>query len=169
MSDKVLIAYASKHGSTAEIAEKIGEVFAQSGLETDVLPVKKVKDLAPYGAVILGSAVYIGMWRKDAVRFVNVNQSALADRKVWIFSSGPTGEGDPVELLKGWRLPKKVEPIVEAIKPRDTAVFHGNVDPDTLSGMEKMMIKQVEAPTGDFRDWGMITAWAEGVAAELKA
>ncbi len=169
MPDKVLVAYASKHGATAEIAEKIGEVLARSGLEADVQPVKKVKDLAPYQAVILGSAVYIGMWRKDAVRFVKANQSALADRKVWIFSSGPTGEGDPVELLHGWRLPKKVEPIAEAIKPRDTAVFHGNVDLDTLSGMEKMMIGKVEAPTGDFRDWAMISAWAEGVAAELKA
>jgi menaquinone-dependent protoporphyrinogen oxidase len=168
MSDKVLVAYASKHGSTAEIAKKIGEVLAGAGLEVDVQPVKKVKDLAPYQAVIVGSAVYIGMWQKDAVRFVKANQGKLADRKVWIFSSGPTGEGDPVELLRGWKLPSKVEPIAEAINPRGVAVFHGNVDPDTLSGMEKMMIKQVEAPTGDFRDWNMIAGWAEGVAAEIK-
>jgi menaquinone-dependent protoporphyrinogen oxidase len=169
MSDKVLVAYASKHGSTAEIAGKIGEALTQSGLDVDVKPVNKVKDLAPYQVVILGSAVYIGMWRKDAVRFVKANQSALADRKVWIFSSGPTGEGDPVELLHGWRLPKKVEPIAEAIRPRDIAVFHGNVDVARLSGMEKMMIGKVEAPVGDFRDWGMINAWAEGVAADINA
>ncbi len=168
MSDKVLVAYASKHGSTAEIAKKIGEVLAGAGLDVEVQPVKKVKALDPYQAVIVGSAVYIGMWQKSAVRFVKANESKLADLKVWIFSSGPTGEGDPVELLKGWKLPKKVEPIAESIKPRDVAVFHGNVDPDRLSGLENSMIKQVNAPTGDFRDWSMITGWAEGVAAELK-
>jgi len=66
MMDKVLVAYATKHGATAEIAEKIGQVLRQAGLRTDVLPADGVSDLTPYKAVVLGSAFYLGRWRKVA-------------------------------------------------------------------------------------------------------
>jgi menaquinone-dependent protoporphyrinogen oxidase len=165
---KVLVAYATKYGATAEVAEKIGEVLTQAGLQTDVLPVKEVRDLTPYQAVILGSAVYIGQWRKQAVKFLEASEQVLADRMVWLFSSGPTGEGDPVELLDGWRFPKAQQPIADRIQPRDIAVFHGNVDVNKLNFLHKWMINKVESPVGDFRDWDAITAWAEGIAAALK-
>ena len=70
---KVLVTYATRLGATAGIAEKIGEVLTQVGLQADVLPVKEVRDLAPYQAVVLGSAVYSFKWRKEAVRFLNAN------------------------------------------------------------------------------------------------
>jgi menaquinone-dependent protoporphyrinogen oxidase len=100
------VAYATKYGATAEIAEKIGQVLRQAGLRTDVLPTDRVSDLSPYKAVVLGSAVYIGRWRKEAATFLKANEKALAERPVRLFSSGPTGEGEPVELTKGWRFPK---------------------------------------------------------------
>jgi len=74
MDEKVLVTYASKYGATAEIAEKIGEVLRQAGLQTDILPVKSIRDLTQYNAVILGSAVYIGQWRKDAVKFLKASK-----------------------------------------------------------------------------------------------
>jgi menaquinone-dependent protoporphyrinogen oxidase len=73
MNRQVLVTYASKYGATAEIAEKIGEVLRQEGVPADVLPVKQVDDLTPYTAVILGSAVYIGRWRKEAVKFLEAD------------------------------------------------------------------------------------------------
>ena len=76
----------------------------------------------------MGSAVYIGKWRKEAVKFLQANEKMLAERQVWLFSSGPTGEGDPVELTKGWRFPKALQPIADRIRPRDIAVFHGDVN-----------------------------------------
>ncbi len=164
---KVLVTYATKHGATAEIANKIGEVLRQSGLTTDVIPVKKVKDLSLYTAVILGSAVYIGRWRKEAVKFLEKHEQELAERDVWIFSSGPTGEGDPVELLQGWEFPKAQQSIADRIQPHDIAVFHGDVEVERLGIIEKSMIKNVKAPLGDFRDWEMITAWATAVANAL--
>lgn len=164
MDVKVLVVYASKYGSTAEIAEKIGEVLRRNGLNAEVLPVKHVRDLGFYHAVVLGSAVYIGQWRKEAVRFLEKNAEGLAQRATWIFSSGPTGEGDPVKLLQGWTFPPKLRPIVERIQPRDIAVFHGNVDVSKLNFLHKWMIDKVEAPVGDFRDWEVITAWAESIA-----
>ena len=168
MDKKILVAYATKYGSTAEIAEKIGEVLRQAELPTDVLRVDRVRDLAPYGAVILGSAVYIGNWRKEAVKFLETNEHKLIDRPVWLFSSGPTGEGDPVELLKGWSFPAALQPIIDRIRPRDIAVFHGCVNMDKLNFIEKGMLNNVKSPVGDFRDWNAITTWATSISDALR-
>jgi menaquinone-dependent protoporphyrinogen oxidase len=168
MDDQVLVAYATKYGATAEIATKIGEVLRQAGLRADVLPADRVGDLSAYEAVVLGSALYIGQWRKEAVRFLQANESALAEKPVWLFASGPTGEGDPVESVQGRHIPGKLQPIIDRIGPRDVAVFHGAVDEGKLNFIEKWMLKNVKAPSGDFRDWDAIMSWAAAIAAELK-
>jgi menaquinone-dependent protoporphyrinogen oxidase len=167
MDNPVLVAYGTKYGATAEIAEKIGEVLRQSGLTADVVPADRVDDMGRYGAVVLGSAVYIGRWRKEAARFLEANEARLAGIPVWLFSSGPTGEGDPVELTEGWRFPGKLQPIADRIKPRDVALFHGAVDVSKLNFIERWLLKNIQTPTGDFRDWDAIAAWAEGIAHEL--
>jgi menaquinone-dependent protoporphyrinogen oxidase len=168
MDDQVLVAYATKYGATAEIAEKIGEVLRQAGLRADVLPAERVGDLSTYEAVVLGSALYIGQWRKEAVKFIKANESTLAKKPVWLFLSGPTGEGDPEELVQGRHIPGKLQPVVDRIGPRDVAVFRGAVDAGKLSFIERWMLKNVQAPAGDFRDWDAITSWATAIAAELK-
>jgi menaquinone-dependent protoporphyrinogen oxidase len=168
MDKRVLVTYASKYGGTAEIAEKIGQVLRQAGLPTDVLPTTRVGDLGAYKAVVLGSGVYIGRWRKEAVAFVKANEKALAGQPVWLFSSGPTGEGDPLKLTSGWRLPGALQEVVDRIGPRDVAVFHGVLDANKLNLIDKWMIKNVKAPMGDFRDWEAITAWATGIADALR-
>lgn len=169
MADRVLVAYATKYGATAGIAEKIGEVLRQAGLATDVKPADQVGDLSPYRAAVLGSAVYIGQWRKEAAKFLQANERWLAERPVWLFSSGPMGEGDAAELLKGWRFPGKLQPVADRIKPRAIAVFHGAVEPKKLNFIERWMLKNVKSPVGDFRNWDVITAWAAGIAQDLQA
>ncbi len=169
MNENVLVAYASKYGATAQIAEKIGQVLRQAGLQVDVRPVDGIRDLSPYKAIIVGSAVYIGKWNKEAAEFLRTKEKELADRPVWIFSSGPTGEGDPVGLVEGWRLPPALQPIADRIRPRDIAVFHGYINPDKLNFIERMAIKNiVKKPFGDFRDWDAIVAWSSAVATQLK-
>ena len=167
MKKDILVAYASKYGSTAEIAKKIGEVLTQKGLSVKVAEVKNVHDLSSYRAVILGSAVYIGRWRKDAVRFMKAFETDLREKKVWIFSTGPTGNGDPVELLVGWDFPTSLKPIAEKIKPEDIIVFHGAVDMEKLNRLHRYMVNKVKAPAGDFRVWADIIAWAEGIADKI--
>ena len=167
MDKKILVAYATKYGATGEIADKVGEVLQGTGFQVDVSPVDRVQDLTSYGAVVLGSAVYIGKWRKEAVKLLKENQEALAERQVWLFSSGPLGEGDPVELLDGWSLPTSLQPIVDRIQPRDIAVFHGHLNPEKLNFLEKWMLKNIQSPVGDFRDWEAITSWAETIAGVL--
>lgn len=169
MNQVILVAYATKHGATAEVAQRIGDILKGEGLDVQVLPVKKAAKPDQYRAVVLGSAVYIGGWRKEAAQYLQENEAALASLPVWLFSSGPTGEGDPVELLKGWRIPDALKPVAERIQPRDIAVFSGELDEQKMNFLEKTIIKNVKAPTGDFRDWPAIESWAKGIAAALKA
>lgn len=164
MNKHVLVAYGSKYGATAEIAEKIGFVLRQAGLDTEVLSAERVKDITPYTAVVLGSAAYMGIWRKEAVKFLQTNENMLSKRQVWIFSSGPTGEGDPITLMEGWVIPKKLQPIVDRINPRDITVFHGNVNMEKLNFFEKWLLTNVDTPFGDFRDWESISLWARDIA-----
>lgn len=169
MDRNILVAYASKYGATKEIAEKIGAVLHRAGLQADVYPVNRIRDLQPYQAVILGSAVYIGKWQKEAVQFLKTYEKALADRPVWLFSSGPTGEGNPLELVEGLRLPATLQPVVDRIRPHDIAVFHGYINPEKVNFIEKWAVKSlVKKPFGDFRDWDAITSWATSIANTLK-
>lgn len=168
MGKKVLVTYGTKYGATAEIAEKIGQVLRRAGLQADVLPADRAGDPSTYQAVVLGSAVYIGRWRKEAVKFLKANEDVLVRKAVWLFSSGPTGQGDAAELLQGWRFPNSLQPIIEKIQPRDIAVFHGTVNMEKLNFVEKWMLKNVQSPIGDFRDWDAIAAWADAIAAELQ-
>jgi len=168
MEDRVLVAYATKHGHTAEIAERIGQVLKQAGLQTDVLPVDKVKDLKQYKAVIAGSSIYMAMWRKEFLRFLAAHEKILISMPLWIFSSGPIGEGNPVELSQGWRFPEVQRPLIDAVKPRDITVFQGAIDPNKMGILEKWVLKRVQAPTGDFRDWDLITKWTEEIVSVLK-
>ena len=165
---QVLVAYATRYGATAEIAERIGQELRQAGLRAEVLPVDRVGELAAYRAVVLGSAVYAGQWRKEAAAFLEANERALAERAVWLYSSGPTGEGDPAALMKGWRFPEALQPIADRIRPRDVAFFHGLLDLKKLNLAEKLIVKALKASVGDFRDWEAITAWATGIAETLK-
>jgi menaquinone-dependent protoporphyrinogen oxidase len=169
MNGKILVSYASKYGATQEIAEKIGGTLQKAGLQVDVKPVASVQGLDQYQATILGSAIYIGKWQKEAVVFLQTNEKTLAGRPFWLFSSGPTGTGDPVELLDGLRVPVALQPVVDRIHPSDITVFHGFINPEKLNFMEKFAIKNiVKKPMGDFRDWDAIVAWANTVADALK-
>ena len=169
MDHKVLVAYATKYGATQEIAEKIAAAMQDAEIDVHVMDVKQVRDASSYTAVVLGSAVYVGAWRKEAAEFLQNNEEVLSTLPVWLFSSGPTGEGEPVDLMDGWRFPEKLQPIADRINPRAIIVFHGAMDKDKLKIHEKMMIKMVKAPIGDFRVWDAVASWGTKIAAQLKA
>jgi menaquinone-dependent protoporphyrinogen oxidase len=164
----VLIVYASKYGATRGIAEKIAEVLRNEGLEAVLAEAGEKLDPAAYRAILVGSAVYIGKWQKKAVQFLKRHETVLAGKMTWFFSSGPTGEGDPVTILQGWEFPQALKEISERIRPAGIALFHGAVDMEKLSGLHRFMVKKINAPTGDFRDWKQISEWAAGIAAEIK-
>jgi menaquinone-dependent protoporphyrinogen oxidase len=168
MEGKILVAYASKYGATAEISQKIGEVLQQEGLQVDVLSAKNVTDISRYKAVVLGSAAYMFQWRKEVVKLLRKHEKQLAEKPVWLFISGPLEEGDPVKLLEGKIIPKALQPLVDRIKPREITVFHGAIDMNKLNFFERFVFKRVKSPIGDFRKWDSITAWAKSIAEALK-
>jgi menaquinone-dependent protoporphyrinogen oxidase len=166
---KILVTYASKHQSTAEIACAIGELLQQTqDFQVDIRSVGAVETLGAYDVVILGSAVYMGQWHPEAASFLKRHERELAHRPVWLFSSGPTGQGDPAMLLKGWEFPEALQAVAMRIKPRNIALFHGRLEPSELNFLEQSAIRLVHAETGDFRDWTTIRAWAESIAQALQ-
>ncbi len=90
MSDSILVAYATRYGSTQDVAEQIAATLRKCGLKVEVKPAKQVRSLEGYCAVVLGAPFYIGSWLKDAQRFLEQHQVALLERPVAVFALGPT-------------------------------------------------------------------------------
>lgn len=163
----VLVTYDSKKHATTEIAEFIGKTLKNAGLEVKVIHVDLAANLNEFDAVLVGSAVYYGQWMKAAANFLKENAATLAKKDVWLFSSGPTGEGDPVALLEGWQFPENLKDVVDQIAPHDITVFNGRVAPDKLNFGERFIINMVKSPKGDYRNWDAICAWAQTIAETL--
>jgi menaquinone-dependent protoporphyrinogen oxidase len=163
----VLVAYASKRGSTAEIAETVAATLRREGLKVCLEPVEQVRSLEPYEAVVLGSAVYLKRWQGDARHFLKKHRKALRQVPFWVFSSGPVG--DPANDDPGWIEPTKVAEKVEELGGRGHAVFGGCLPAEPRGAMERAMVEGVPRDYRDRRDWAVIRAWAQGVASELVA
>jgi menaquinone-dependent protoporphyrinogen oxidase len=160
---RLLIAVASRHGSTHGIAEAIADELRAASVEVVLENIAGVTSLEGFDAVIIGSAVYMGNWMPEARRFVELHESSLTRVPVWVFSSGPV-EAD----IEGTEPPKVAE-LAERLAARDHTVFAGKLDRSDLSLGERLVTRVVKAPEGDFRDWATIRAWARDVATELVA
>jgi menaquinone-dependent protoporphyrinogen oxidase len=170
----VLVAYASRHGATQGIAERIAEALGKAGIQAEARLVSEVKSLAGYDAFVVGSAAYMFKWLKDASAFVRRNRAVLAAKPVWFFSSGPTG--GPLDAKgrdqKLTTLPKDAAELAEAVHARDLRIFFGAYSRDRKPvGLAERFMSLMPAmegvPEGDFRDWPDIEAWASGIAEEL--
>jgi menaquinone-dependent protoporphyrinogen oxidase len=161
---KVLVAVATKHGSTGEIAEAIAGELRASGLEVELRPAESVPDIDGYDAVVLGSAVYTGGWLPEARRFAHADAAALRRVPVWLFSSGPIGAEDPKPLGD----PAEVPELMALTQAREHRVFAGKLDKQTLGLAERLVTRVVQAPEGDFRDWQAVRAWARSIARSLR-
>jgi menaquinone-dependent protoporphyrinogen oxidase len=170
----VLVAYASRHGATQGIAERIAETLGDAGIQAEARPVSEVKSLAGYDAFVVGSAAYMFKWLKDASAFVRRNRAVLAAKPVWFFSSGPTG--GPLDAKgrdqKLTTVPKDAVELAEAVHARDLRIFFGAYSRDRKPvGLAERFMSLMPAmegvPEGDFRDWPDIEAWASGIAEEL--
>jgi menaquinone-dependent protoporphyrinogen oxidase len=160
---RVLVTYATKHGSTREIAEAIAATISGHGIAAEVLPVADVAEIGSYDAVVLGSAIYMGRWLKEATEFTRRHRASLAERPLWLFSSGPLG----TEVVDNEEQPKELSELLETLEPRDHRLFYGALTRAALGFGERMVVKAVRAPEGDYRDWDEIQAWAAAIAAEL--
>ena len=157
------VVYASKHGSTREIAGAIGDRLRTHGFEVTVVDAAEAGALARFDAAVVGSALYMGRWI-DAARAILVDRAELRGRPVWLFSSGPVGDPPkPTEPLT------EIEAMMRQSGAREHKVFAGRLDRRELSFFEKAAVRVVRAPDGDFRNWSEIEAWADDIARTLTA
>ncbi len=174
----VLVAYATRHGATTAIAERIAQALTDNGVPAEAVPVVDVSDVAAYEAVVLGSATYALHWLKDATRFARRHREALAARPVWLFSSGPLGTDlvdDQGRDVRETSRPKEFDKLTELLGVRGAQVFFGAYDAEAAPiGMMERTMRHLPAskdmlPSGDFRDWETIESWAGEIAAALRA
>jgi menaquinone-dependent protoporphyrinogen oxidase len=146
---KILVAVASRHGSTEEIGKEIAAELRDSAFEVDVRMLGDVPTIDGYDGVVLGSAVYMGDWLPEARHFVERHQARLKEVPVWLFSSGPLGSDDP----KPHGDPERIGDLIARVGPREHRVFVGKLDKQALGFGERLVVRAVRAPEGDFRDW----------------
>jgi menaquinone-dependent protoporphyrinogen oxidase len=159
----VLVTAASKHGATTQIAEVIAESLRGAGLAVHLRSLDEEPDPAQYDAVVLGSAIYAGRWLEPARTFVERHGAILAERPVWLFSSGPIGdpplpEGDPPETVA----------MADRLSARGHRTFAGRLDRSGLGPLERAITRALKAPDGDFRDWEEVRAWATEIGLALE-
>jgi menaquinone-dependent protoporphyrinogen oxidase len=164
----VLVAAASRHGATEEIAARIGGDLAECGLRGEVKKLGDVEAVEPYEAVVLGSAIYMGNWLKEAREFLDQHADELSQRPTWLFASGPVTGALPVaDDNRGLRA-RLPEQLVEKTHAREHRTFAGKLDINTLHGIEKAIARGVHATEGNQRDWKAVDEWAAGIANALQ-
>jgi menaquinone-dependent protoporphyrinogen oxidase len=167
MGDKVLIAYASKCGSTGGVAEAVGEVLCGAGTAVDVRPIQEVADVSGYSAAIVGSAIYMNRLMPQAVDFVKANKQTLSQMPVACFVVCGTLKEDTQENRKS--AAAYLDPIREVVQPADEGYFAGAMDFSKMSLAYQMVARVMGGSESDWRDWGAIRGWAEGLASTLLA
>ena len=164
MSKKILITYATKAGSTVEIAAVIGETLSKRGFAVDVKPVSENPSLDGYQAVLMGSAIRMGSWLPEAVDFVRQNQTALNQLPTSIFTVHMLNYRDD-ETSRAARQ-AYTAPVRELLPSVDEVFLRGKLDYKTLSFFDRMIAKAVANPNdppGDFRDWNQIRDWSQSI------
>ena len=163
----VLVAAATKHGATGEIAKRIGADLSKRGLEVDVHRPQEISDLSRYEAVVLGSAIYFGNWMKEARNFVDAHADELAARPTWLFASGSVTGDPPAADDPNAIRPSLVANLLSSTHAREHKLFAGKLDSTELSLPERLPVRMAKGRAGDWRDWVEVDEWADAIAREL--
>ena len=157
MNDRILVCYATRAGSTAEVAAAIGENLSQNGYSVDVKLIKDNPSLDGYQVAVIGSAIRMGNWLPEAVNYIKANQQSLNHMPVALFTVHMLNTGDD-ETSRTNRLAylDKVRPLLE---DPEEVYFEGKMDFSQLSFLDRMIAKMVNAVEADHRDWDRIGDW----------
>ncbi|WP_285732746.1 flavodoxin domain-containing protein [Nocardiopsis sp. ATB16-24] len=164
----VLAGYASEHGSTEEIAQRIAARLSERGHAVDVRPLAEASRADDYEAAVLGSAVHGGSWLTEASDYVQANTAPLGRMPVWLFSVGLA------RVVGGWfekhsQEPKEVTELRRTTHLREHRLLKGALSPEHLPLFGRVVYRIMGGHYGDFRDWAEVDDWAEAIASELSA
>ena len=165
----VLVAAASRYGSTAAIAEAIGDVLQSRGFEVTVTRPQDVAALSEFDAVVLGSAVYMGHWLEAPIALAHRIRTDLPGRPVWLFSSGPVGDPSKKFAQQMDVDPVDLQEVQKATSAREHKRFSGKLDRHNLRGLQRVGLSLFRTIEGDFRDWKAVRLWAGSIADQLSA
>lgn len=164
-----LVSYTSRHGATEGIAERIAARIADSGEAVDLRHVNAVRTLDGYDAVVFGVPVYDQSWPPEADQFVAANGDALAGRPLWLFSVGAFGDTKRLIGPLTHDEPQNIAKVRAALHPRDYRVFQGVIRKPQWPFWSRVLYHAFGGRFGDHRDWPVIDAWADQIAAALPA
>ncbi|NVO66213.1 flavodoxin domain-containing protein [Methanofollis tationis] len=161
MEEKVLVAYATRYGSTREVAGAIAAALQEEGATVDLMRADEVTDTAPYSMVVIGSPVYAGKWLDDALKLVTRHQKNLGRVPVALFAVGILIAEDTPENRQ--KVEAALDPAVHLVTPVSVGLFAGKLDAKALSFPLRMMLKVMKTPEGDYRDMDAIRRWAKSL------
>jgi menaquinone-dependent protoporphyrinogen oxidase len=161
MNQKVLVTYASRAGSTMEVAQTVADQLTSRGLAVDLRPIKQVSGVAEYSAVVVGSAIRMGQCLPEVMKFVEKHSAALNQMPTALFALHLMNIGSTEDDRTARQA--YLEPVRKLVKLQSEALFSGVGDMSKLSFLDGMIAKMVKSPEGDFRDWDTIRAWAQGL------
>jgi menaquinone-dependent protoporphyrinogen oxidase len=174
---RVAVVCASQYGATRGIAERLAEALRGDGVQAELFDAAEpphAEAIAGFDAFVVGSAVYMGHWLRDATTFVRRYQPTLLEHPVWLFSSGPLGTteaGDAHTDPGTDLLPAEIGDFTHTVRPAGHRVFAGAIDPQKLTLPHRLIRKfpgvADKVPAGDFRDWAEIDAWGARIARSL--
>ncbi|GAA3939020.1 flavodoxin domain-containing protein [Actinomadura viridis] len=166
----VLVGYATAHGSTRSIAERIGARLTERGNRVDVRPMDEVKDAGAYEAFVLGSAVHNQRWLPEASEFLHENQALFRERPVWAFSVGmPAALRGPWKRMGPREGPKITATLEKTARLRDHRLMSGVVGREQMSRAGHLVFRALGCRYGDYRDWAAVDGWADDIAGRLAA
>jgi len=165
MTARILVAYASRKGSTAGIAQAIGKELTLEGYTADVSEMKSVTSLAGYKAVVIGVPVYTGKVTGDVAAFVSTNKDELSRVPVAGFVTGIAPVFPKTGDVKGFT--DQLVTALSPVRPVAVTMFAGTLDAGKMNFVERSLTTLMKVPTGDFRDWDAIAAWAKTLAGKM--
>jgi|WetSurMetagenome_2_1015567.scaffolds.fasta_scaffold02786_9 menaquinone-dependent protoporphyrinogen oxidase len=165
MTARILVAYATRNGSTAEIALAVAKELENAGAAVTVSDMKTITSVADYTAVVIGAPLYMGNLVKEVKQFVGRHKESLQKRPIAVFAVGIAPKSpDPGAVGQATAA---LHVAIDPLQPVASIIFAGKVDTKKLSFIQRKMTELAKSPVGDFRDWAAIAAWARELTGKM--